>query len=147
MKTMKKLYIGMGAAVEKDGKFLILKRSDSKDFAPNSWEIITGRIEEEESPSDGILREISEETGLNTDIVMPIETGFFYRGGKEFPMVFISYWCRYLGGDVKLNWEHSEFKWASIDEILKETTMNHFHKMFEKIHLLKQYLPEGFTLH
>lgn len=55
MITMKKLYVGMGAAIEKDSKFLILKRSDSKDFAPNAWEIITSRIEEEESPRDCIL--------------------------------------------------------------------------------------------
>lgn len=146
MVVMKKLYVGMGAAVEKDGKFLILKRSDSKDFAPNAWEIITGRIEKEESPRDGILREISEETGLNADIVMPMDTGFFYRGGKEFPMVFISYWCRCVGGDVKLSWEHSEFRWASIEEILEEPTMDHFYRMFERIDLLKQHLPEGFTL-
>ena len=139
---MKKLYIGMGAAVEKEGMFLILKRSDAKDFAPNTWEIITGRIEEEESPIDGILREVSEETGLNTDIVMPIETGFFYRGGKEFPMVFISYWCRYTGGEVNLSWEHDQFKWASIEEILEEPTMNHFYRMFERIRLLKQHLPD-----
>ncbi|MHA2352072.1 MAG: NUDIX domain-containing protein [Candidatus Thorarchaeota archaeon] len=143
---MKKLYVGMGAAVEKDAKFLILKRSESKDFAPNTWEVITGRIEEEESPRDGILREILEETGLNAEIVMPIETGFFYRGGKEFPMVFISYWCRYLDGDVRLGWEHNQFKWASIEEILQEPTMNHFYRMFERIHQLKQHLPEDIII-
>ncbi len=146
MMKMKKLYVGMGAAIEKDDKFLILKRTESKDFAPSAWEVITGRIEEEESPTDGILREVVEETGLIAEIVMPIETGFFYRGGKEFPMVFISYWCRHLDGDVKLSWEHDQFKWASIEEIMEEPTMNHFHSMFEKIRRIKQYLPEDFTV-
>ncbi len=145
MTELKKLYVGLGAAVEKDGKFLILKRSESKDFAPNAWEIVTGRIEEEESPRDGILREISEETGLNAEIVLPIDTGFFYRGGKEFPMVFVSYWCRYIDGDINLSWEHDQYKWASIDEILKEPTMNHFYKMFDRINLLKQHLPANFA--
>lgn len=143
---MKKLYVGMGAAVERDGKFLVLKRSEEKDFAPNAWEVITGRVEEEESPRDGILREISEETGLSAEIVMPIDTGFFYRGGKEFPMVFVSYWCRYTEGDVSLSWEHDQFKWATIEEIMEEPTMNHFYKMFERIRMLKHYLPENFTL-
>ncbi len=141
---MKKMYIGMGAAVEKDGKFLILRRSDSKDFAPNAWEIITGRLEEEESPDDGILREIFEETGLKTEIILPIETGFFYRGGKEFPMIYISYWCRYINGDIKLGIEHNKFKWASIEEILKEPTMNHFHQLFDRIIQLKQHLSNDF---
>jgi 8-oxo-dGTP diphosphatase len=139
---VKKLYVGMGAAVEKDGKFLILKRTESKDFAPNAWEVITGRLEEEESPRDGILREVLEETGLKAEIVMPVDTGFFYRGGKEFPMVFISYWCRYVEGEVNLSWEHNQFKWASIEEILEEPTMNHFYSLFERIRQLKQYLPE-----
>lgn len=143
---MKKLYVGMGAALEKDGKYLILKRSDSKDFAPNAWEVVTGRIEEDESPEDGILREILEETGLRAEIVMPVETGFFYRGGKEFPMVFISYWCKYKEGDVRLNWEHSEFKWTSIEEALEEPTMSHFYGLFRRIGLLKQHLPSEFSL-
>jgi 8-oxo-dGTP diphosphatase len=144
--NMKKLYVGMGAALERDGKFLILKRSDSKDFAPNTWEVITGRIEEDESPEDGILREILEVTGLRAEIVMPVETGFFYRGGKEFPMVFISYWCRCKEGDVRLNWEHSEFKWASIEEILKEPTMNHFYRLFRRLVKLKHHVPNDITL-
>ncbi len=144
---MKKMYLGMGAAVEKDGRFLILKRSGSKDFAPNAWEIITGRLEEEESPDDGILREIFEETGLETEIIMPIETGFFYRGGKEFPMAYISYWCRYISGDIKLSVEHSQLKWASIEEILEEPTMTHFHKLFERILQLKRHLSSDFIFH
>ncbi|MGD9397446.1 MAG: NUDIX domain-containing protein [Candidatus Thorarchaeota archaeon] len=143
---MKKLYVGMGAAIEKDGKFLILKRTEDKDFAPNAWEVITGRLEEEETPRDGILREILEETGLRAEVVMPVDTGFFYRGGKEFPMVFISYWCRYVEGEINLSWEHNQFKWASIEEILEEPTMNHFHRLFERISQLKQYLPENITL-
>ena len=143
---MKKLYVGMGAAIEKDGKFLILKRSESKDFAPNAWEVITGRLEEEESPRDGILREILEETGLKAEIVMPVDTGFFYRGGKEFPMVFISYWCRYIEGEINLSWEHDQYKWVSIEEILEEPTMNHFYRLFERIGQLKQYLPENIII-
>lgn len=143
---MKKLYVGMGAAIEKDGKFLILKRSESKDFAPNAWEVITGRLEEEESPRDGILREILEETGLKAEIVMPVDTGFFYRGGKEFPMVFISYWCRYIEGEINLSWEHDQYKWVSIEEILEEPTMNHFYRLFERIGQLKQFLPENINI-
>ncbi|MFW9806631.1 MAG: NUDIX domain-containing protein [Candidatus Thorarchaeota archaeon] len=144
---MKKLYVGMGAAIEKDGKFLVLKRSDSKDFAPNSWEIVTGRIEEDESPEDGIIREVLEETGLEVEIVMPIDTGFFYRGGKEFPMVFITYWCRYKDGDVKLSWEHSEFNWSTIEAVLEEQTMDHFYRLFRRIKTLQQYLPMDIVLH
>jgi 8-oxo-dGTP pyrophosphatase MutT (NUDIX family) len=103
-------------------------------------------LEEEETPRDGILREILEETGLKAEIVMPVDTGFFYRGGKEFPMVFISYWCRYVEGEINLSWEHNQFKWTSIEEILEEPTMNHFYRLFERISQLKQYLPENIII-
>ena len=143
---MKEVFVGMAAFVEKDEKFLILKRSPEKDFVPNAWEVITGRLEEEENPVKGILREISEETGLEAKVIMPIDTGFFYRGGKEFPMVFISYYCKYLNGEVKTSWEHVQHQWVSIDEALEMEDLNHFHNMFRNIKKIKKYIPEDFSL-
>ncbi|MHA1951163.1 MAG: NUDIX domain-containing protein [Candidatus Thorarchaeota archaeon] len=143
---MKKLFVGIGAAIERDGKFLILKRSENKNFAPDAWEIVTGRIEEEESPETGVLREVFEETGTDVEIVMPVQSGFFYRGAKEFPMVFITYWCRHISGEVKLSWEHSAFRWVGIDDILKEQTMEHFFHTFERIRILRNHLPDDFKL-
>ena len=143
---MKEVYVGMAAIVEKDNKFLILKRSSAKDFAPNTWEVITGRLEAEENPVNGILREITEETNLKAKVIMPVDTGFFYRGGKEFPMVFIAYYCKYISGEVKTSWEHTEHKWASIEEILEAEDLKHFHTMFRNIKNIKEYIPEDFSL-
>lgn len=99
---MKSFYVGLAGLVEKNEKFLVLKRSADKDFAPNSWEPVTGRLEEEENPKDGILREIGEETRIKAQVAIPVDTRSFYRGGKEFPMVFIAFWCKHVEGDVKL---------------------------------------------
>lgn len=143
---MKQFYVGLAAVIEKDDKFLVFKRSPKRDFAPNSWEPVTGRLEEEKNPEDGVLREIEEEIGVKAQIIMPIDAGFFYRGGKDFPMVFINYWCKYLEGEVKISWEHSEYKWISIDDALAEPTLEHFHQEFQRILKIKKHLPKEFIL-
>ncbi|MHA2225535.1 MAG: NUDIX domain-containing protein [Candidatus Hodarchaeales archaeon] len=143
---MKRFYVGLAGLIEKNGRFLVLKRSSEKDFEPGYWEAVTGRLEEEEQPEVGLLREIEEETGITVQILMPIETGFFYRGGKDFPMVFIAFWCQYLSGEVRISWEHSEFKWITLDEALEEPTLGHFHQIFSKIKKLRDIFPEDFSL-
>ncbi len=143
---MKKFYVGIAGIIEKEDKYLILRRSNEKDFLPNTLEMVTGRLEENEPPELGLLREVKEETSLDVSIIMPVHTGFFYRGGKEFPMVFIMYWCLYKKGQVKLSWEHSEFVWMAIDEILAEKELEKFHDMFKKVSRLKKHLPEDFLL-
>ncbi len=141
---MKKVYVGMAAIIEKDDEFLVLKRSPKKDFEPEAWETVTGRLEKDESPVEGVLREVMEETSLEVEVVMPLDTGFFYRGGKEFPMVFIAYYCRYLKGEVKITWEHTEFKWISLSEALEMPELKYFHLMFKNLEKLKRYLPKDF---
>jgi len=141
---MKQVYVGLAAVIEKGGKILIMKRSKERDFQPETWEVVTGRLEAEESPVDGILREVVEETGLKVEVILPLDTGFFYRGGKEFPMVFISYYCKYLEGEVKLTWEHSESKWINLGEAVNLPDLKHFHAMLNNLKKLKKHLPENF---
>ena len=143
---MKQFYVGLAGILEKDNKFLILKRSPEKDFEPNLWESVTGRLEADEEPSKGIIREIEEETGIKAEVIMPIDTGFFYRGSKEFPMVFIAFWCRYVKGKEQLSWEHTEFKWIDIDQAIENNNLEHFRKMFLKIKFLKKHLPSDIDL-
>ncbi|MFX1284639.1 MAG: NUDIX domain-containing protein [Promethearchaeota archaeon] len=143
---MKTFYVGLAAIIEKNNHFLILKRSSNKDFAPNTWEPVTGRLERDENPENGVLREIEEEVGIEAQVVMPIATSCFYRGGQEVPMVFIYYWVKYLEGEVKLSWEHSEYKWVTLEEALKESTLEYFHKELQKIVKLKELLPKEFIL-
>ena len=145
MEKMKSFHVGLAGLVEKNGKFLVLKRSTDKDFAPNSWEPVTGRLEKEENPRDGILREIKEETMIKARVIMPVDTWFFYRGDMEFPMVFIAFWCKHVEGEVKLGWEHSEYKWITLSEAICEPTLEHFHRCFERIRKLKQHLPKDFV--
>ena len=141
---MKKVYVGMAAVIEKDNNFLVLRRSEERDFEPGMWETVTGRLEADESPVIGIQREVEEETGLKVEVQYPLDIGFFYRGGKEFPMVFISFYCKYLEGEVNITWEHSEYKWLSLDDAISLPDLHHFHVMFRNLKGMKENLPEDF---
>ena len=143
---MKQFYVGVGAIIEKDNNFLILKRSSKKDVGANTWEVVTGRLEIDEDPKIGALREITEEVKITAEIVMPVGTDFFYRGGKDFPMAFVVFWCRYLSGDVQISWEHTEYKWVNLDEALAIPDLKYYWKEMKTIIELKKHLPVDFTI-
>ena len=46
-----------------DFKVLLMERADKKGF----WQSVTGSIEENETPRDAAIREVFEETGINTN--------------------------------------------------------------------------------
>lgn len=50
-----------------DGKFWMSQRVNTRNFA-GKWQFPGGKLEENENPIDGALRELREETGLNIDI-------------------------------------------------------------------------------
>ncbi len=55
--------------VRKDGKFLLMRRSPLKKFAPNVVVPFGGKIDRDEDPLDAGIRELREETGLEVDNV------------------------------------------------------------------------------
>ena len=51
--------------IEKDGKYLMLHRvKKQNDLNHNKWIGVGGKLEEDESPEECLLREVREETGL-----------------------------------------------------------------------------------
>ncbi len=120
-----KFIVGVGAILEntKTGKILLLKRSPKKDFAPNIWEEVTGRMEQFEDPLTALKREVKEETGIeNFEVVKPLVVRHFFRGTEELAeneMMIIVYWCKTDQTEIKLSWEHTEYKWLTPEEALE----------------------------
>ena len=63
-----------------DGKYLLLRRSPAKDFAPGEWESGSGRLEQGEGFVQALRRESREELGVDVRIECLLGTTHFYRG-------------------------------------------------------------------
>lgn len=96
-----------------DGKLLLLKRRTNDVHRPGKCDIPGGRLELGESPFDGIKRETMEETGIDIDIVAPLEIQHFTRDdGQRITMII--FLCTPNGSHIKLSEEHTEYKWEDI---------------------------------
>lgn len=120
---MDKIKKTAGALIKKDGKFLLLKRANTKIFN-NYWAVPGGKIENDENPEEAIKREIREETNLD---FKPI---FFKIYHEDFPRFNWKAKVRIFYGEftgtVEMNEESSEFGWFSLDEIKKmKLAFNH----------------------
>ena len=117
-------FMGMiGALIWSPGieKYLILKRSVDKDFSSENWECGTGRVDQGESFTEALHREIWEELGIEVQIDFVLGTAHFYRGEEvpENEMIGVFYRCSLDDPDsIRLSWEHSEFRWVNESEAL-----------------------------
>lgn len=110
--------VAVEALIVNGDKILICKRAEGRDHAPGQWHPIGGRVEQGETLEQAVKREVLEETGLDTEVVEPIYTFRFLRGAEKAEHLGVGFWCRYVGGEVKLDSEHSEFRWATPEEAL-----------------------------
>ena len=78
------------------------------------WSIFGGEIEEGESESDCAIREMSEETGIDIDPHQLIRSRTIEHDVSSFSVFFAS--IHYFP-KVRLNEEHSEYGWFSLDVI------------------------------
>ena len=103
--------------IERDGHVLLLKRSRDKDHAPGEWELGSGRVRQGESALGAVYREAKEETGLEVEVVGPLDTFHFYRGQSRTEAIGITFHCRASDGEVRLSSEHDEVKWVPIAQL------------------------------
>ena len=103
--------------IERDRQVLLLKRTMSKDEAPGQWETGSGRVEQGESAIQAVVREAREETGLDVEVLEPLDTFHFYRGPMREETIAITFHCRTSGGRVVLSSEHDEAKWVPLEHL------------------------------
>ena len=132
----------VAAIIHKDNKILATKRGYGEFI--NQWEFPGGKIEENETKEDALIREIKEE--LNVDIKI---TNFALDLEYQYPTFYLKmscYDCIIKSGTPKLL-EHNDARWLSKDELddvnwipadiavvdyLKETMVDHL-SMMEKM--------------
>ena len=111
----------VGAAIlvlDEQGRLLLMKRSDSGCWGPPGGATEPGEIVEEAAK-----RETLEETGLEVremslfGVFSGPELYYKYPNGDEVYNVTVVYIAKDWRGEVRLNHEHTGWKWFPVDEI------------------------------
>lgn len=112
--------LAVKAVIIKDTKFLLLHRS--KKEIENSymnrrqvWDLPGGGVRFFETAKDGLIREITEETGLKVTILKPLCT--FDAIKPQMHLSIFTYLCEYKSGEVYLSSEHDKFYWLTLDDM------------------------------
>jgi colanic acid biosynthesis protein WcaH len=95
------------AVIVHKGKFLLLKRNNPP--VKGEWWLPGGRIRRNESFEDAVRREVLEETGLTCKTIKPV--GVISQVFPECHTVSVYFLVESDNVDVKMNSEHSEYKW------------------------------------
>lgn len=118
----------------KDGKILLLKRSDKVGTFRGKWAGVSGYIENENS-LEAALREIKEETGVDSKYLELLKIGIPFDVNDSIndttwsinPFLFL-----FKGDEIIIDWEHDTYEWIYPNEMenydtvknLKETLFN-----------------------
>jgi 8-oxo-dGTP diphosphatase len=80
-----RFYAGIAAVIwsSQTGQYLLLRRSDEKDYGPGIWECVTGRVDQGEGFEDALHREVREELGVSVQVEYILGTTHFYRGALQ----------------------------------------------------------------
>lgn len=100
-----------------NNKVLILKRALKTNFGGGNWEFPGGKLEFGEELTDGLKREIMEETGLTIKVKKILyATSFRIQENKQ--VIIMNYLCQSNSNEVKLSDEHTEYMWADKKDLL-----------------------------
>lgn len=109
--------VAVGAVIVDAGRVLLVRRGSEP--LKGQWSLPGGALELGESLTDGLIREVREETGLLVEPVELIELlDRIHRDGDRvrYHYVIVDYLCRVTGGDLSAATDADEVRWAERPE-------------------------------
>ena len=114
-------------------KILILKRSNKVKTMKGLWAGVSGIIENNEPPIERAKIEIFEELGIGQQYIRLIKSAkeltikspqYDDHQWVIFPFLFVT-----EKSEIKLNWENSEFRWISENQLKEFHTVSNLEKV------------------
>jgi 8-oxo-dGTP diphosphatase len=124
------IVIALKGVIINNGKMLIVKRSNQSHVGAGTWECVGGKLEFGEQLEEALGRETEEEVGLKVSVGRVLYATTFNTNENR-QVVIVTYLCKCETAEVTLSDEHSEFLWASKDE-LKQLLSDNIIADFEK---------------
>ena len=105
--------VGVGAVVEQDGRVLLVRRGSEP--LKGHWTLPGGALELGETLSEGVVREIREETGLEVEPIELIEVVDRIHRERErvrYHYVIADFLCRVTGGRLLAASDADAVRWV-----------------------------------
>ena len=113
---MKILNVVGAVITNNEGQILVAQRPYSEvSYKSYKWEFPGGKVEENETPREAIIREIHEE--LDCEIIVGNILGELEYEYPDFKLKMNLYLCRLKEGSLPKALEHNEIKWIFPEEI------------------------------
>lgn len=117
--------IGAFAVIFDDDQHVLLCHRTDRDM----WNLPGGRVESGESPWQGVVREVLEETGLDVEVVR-------LHGVYSLPWrddLVLNFICRRTGGELRTNPEADQLGWFAVDALPANTFANHVERIVDAV--------------
>ena len=118
-------------------EILLLKRSEKVKSMKNLWAGISGIIEGDEEPLARAKIEVFEEVGIEKSDISLLKQGkviviespqYANHQWEVYPFLFST-----KNREIKLNWENSDSRWISIDELKNFSTVPSLDKVLTRL--------------
>ena len=116
-----------------DGKFLVMLRGVTAPSNPLKWDLPGGDVDFGEDPQESILREIEEESALKIYGLMPFDVDAHINGAGQHWFT-VAYKANTKSDDVKISWEHDEYKWVDEKEFSGLPSISKIVRFVKKLH-------------
>jgi NADH pyrophosphatase NudC (nudix superfamily) len=117
-------------------KILLLKRSDKVSTYKGKWNTVAGYLDELRPVEEKIFEELKEEIGVEKDNISSIilSDPFEFKDeriAKEW--IVTPALVELRRPEIKLNWEHTEYKWITPREIRNFETVPNLDQSLKKV--------------
>ena len=119
-----------GVIKNDDGEILIVKRHPKSRTDPEMWELPGGKVEEGEFFADALIREIKEETDLDSavgEFCEAVQNDYMHKRTVQLMM-----YLEDVTGEVKISDEHTDWMWANLEELKSLELSSSLKKVLKK---------------
>lgn len=114
---MKYIYVAKSLVRRSDGKYLMLKRSQTDADSPGRVDLPGGGVEAGESFDQTIRRELSEEAGIDAPSSQTMLVYTFSKIDDQVVKLRFLYLTKVSSPIIRLSHEHDDFLWLDLAEL------------------------------
>jgi 8-oxo-dGTP pyrophosphatase MutT (NUDIX family) len=106
--------------VDDEGRIFFQRRSPTRKLFPDTWDVVGGHLEGDETVAEALNREVTEETGWQVSMVLGQIGEYAYRGNDGLDRIETDFLVRVDGDLARPRLEegkHTEFRWLAADEL------------------------------